>query len=81
MHLCSQLIKIILINKPDRFMWKLKKTGIFTIKSMYEDLMNSHNPFHTKYLWKLKMSLKIKISVRFPNKKVLLIRDNLTKIQ
>jgi hypothetical protein len=80
MHLCGQLINIILINEPDRFVWKLTKSGIFMVKSMYEDLMNSHNQFPTKYLWKLKMSLKFMIFMWFLNRKVLLMRDNLIKI-
>jgi hypothetical protein len=58
----------------------LTKSGIFTVKSMYEDLMNSHNQFPTKYLWKLKMSLKFMIFMWFLNRKVLLMRDNLIKI-
>jgi hypothetical protein len=47
---------------------------------MYVDLMNVHTRFLRKYLWKLKIPLKIKVFMWFLNKKVLLIRDNLAKM-
>jgi hypothetical protein len=47
---------------------------------MYEDLMNIHSDVPTKYLWKLKIPLKIKFFMWFLNKKkVLLTKDNLAK--
>jgi hypothetical protein len=46
---------------------------------MYEDLMNIHSDVPTKYLWKLKIPLKIKIFMWFLNKKVILTKDNLDK--
>jgi hypothetical protein len=61
MHLCSRLLMVHLNEEPDRFVWNLTVSGIFTVKSMYEDLINSHNHFPSKYLWKLKLPLKIKI--------------------
>jgi hypothetical protein len=81
MHLCNRLILVHLNDEPDRFVWKLTKSGIFTVKSMYEDLMNYHEHFPTKYLWKLKVPLKIKIFMWFLRRKVLLTRDNLIKRQ
>jgi hypothetical protein len=81
MHLCNRLILVQLNDEPDRFVWKLTKSGIFTVKSMYEDLMNYHEHFPTKYLWKLKVPLKIKIFMWFLRRKVLLTRDNLIKRQ
>jgi hypothetical protein len=68
-------------EEPDKFVWNLTVLGIFTVKSMYEDLMNSHNHFPSKYLWKLKLPLKIKIFMWFLNRKVLLTKDNLIKRQ
>jgi hypothetical protein len=46
---------------------------------MYEDLMNGHTPFLRKYLWKLKIPLKIKKFMWFLSNKVLLTKDNLAK--
>jgi hypothetical protein len=42
-------------------------------------LMNGHTPFLLKYLWKLKISLKITIFMWFLNNKVLLTKENLAK--
>jgi hypothetical protein len=67
----NQLIMVQLNDELDMFVWK------FT----YEDLMNSHSHFPTRYLWKLKILLKIKIFMRFLSRKVLLIKDNLINIQ
>jgi hypothetical protein len=49
-----------LTHDKDRFVWNLNTYGLFTIKSLYKNLMNSHNRFPTKYLWKLKIPLKLK---------------------
>jgi hypothetical protein len=48
-------------NEEDRFIWDLTPNGLFTVKSMYEDLICDHTPFLRKYLWKVKIPLKIKI--------------------
>lgn len=63
----------------DQFIWKLTNIGIFTVKSMYLDQMNGHTRFLYKYLWKLKVPLKIKIFMWFLKNKVLLTKDNLAK--
>jgi hypothetical protein len=52
-----------LFDEPDSFVWKLNASDVFTVKFMYEDLMNVHCDFPTKYLWRLKIPLKIKIFV------------------
>jgi hypothetical protein len=76
-HLCQRLMDIQLSNEPDKFMWNLSNTGVFTVKSMYLDFMNDHPTFARKYLWKLKIPLKIKIFMWFFQNKVLLTKDNL----
>jgi hypothetical protein len=72
-------MNVTLQDQTDSFVWNLTTTGLFTVKSMYEDLMNDHTPFLRKYLWKLKIPLKIKIFMWFLNNKVLLTKDNLAK--
>jgi hypothetical protein len=57
----------------------LVKSGVFSFKSFYTDLMNRHTRFLHKYLWKIKVPLKIKIFMWFLYKKVLLTKDNLAK--
>lgn len=79
LHLCQRLISVTLSSEPDRFIWKLTDSGVFSVKSMYLDLMNGHTRFLCKYLWKLKIPLKIKIFMWFLSKKVLLTKDNLAK--
>jgi hypothetical protein len=79
LQLCEKLMSVQLTQETDRFVWKLTTTGLFTVKSMYKDLMNDHTPYLRKYLWKIKFLLKIKIFMWFLSNKVLLTKDNLAK--
>jgi hypothetical protein len=79
LHLCQRLMAININSEPDKFVWRLTDSGLFTVKSMYLDYMNGHTRFLRKYLWKLKIPLKIKIFMWFLNNKVLLTKDNLAK--
>ena len=60
-HLCVRLMDVTLTDEPDEFVWKLTQNRIFTVKLMYEDLMNGHTRFLQTYLWTLKIPLKIKV--------------------
>jgi hypothetical protein len=44
---------------------------------MYLHLVNQHTPFQQKFIWKLKISLKIKIFFWYLQRGVILIKDNL----
>ena len=77
--LIERLMRINLTNETDKFIWSLTKTGLFTVKSFYDDLLNGHTRYLRKYLWKLKIPLKIKIFLWFLSRKELLTKDNLTK--
>ena len=79
LHLVSRLMEVQLSQQPDVFTWGLTTSGEFTVKSLYVDLMNDHTVFLRKYIWKMKVPLKIKIFMWFLYRKVLLTRDNLTK--
>jgi hypothetical protein len=79
MHLCQRLMTVTVSVESDKFIWKLTDLGVFSGKSMYLDLMNGHTIFLRKYLWKLKIPLKIKIFMWFLSNKVLLTEDNLAK--
>ena len=50
------------------------------VKSMYAEKMNGHTPFLPKYIWKLKVPLKIKIFMWFLYKKIILTKYNLAKL-
>jgi hypothetical protein len=51
--------------------------GIFSVKKMYTDLLKDHTVFLKKYIWKIKVPLKIRIFMWFLYKKVILTKDNL----
>jgi hypothetical protein len=46
---------------------------------MYADITNGHTVFLHKYIWMIKVPLKIKIFMWFLYKKVILTKDNLAK--
>jgi cellulose synthase/poly-beta-1,6-N-acetylglucosamine synthase-like glycosyltransferase len=46
---------------------------------MYLDLLDGHTIFLKKYIWKIKVPLKIRIFMWFVFKKVILTKDNLVK--
>ena len=79
LNLLQKLITINLTNEDDKFVWKLTSTGVFTVKSMYEDLLNGYTVNLRKQIWKLKIPLKIKIFMWFLYNKVILTKDNLAK--
>jgi hypothetical protein len=72
-------MNILLNDEPDRFKWHLTTIGLFTVKSMYADCMNGHTVFLKKYLWKIKVPLKIRIFMWFLYNKVILTKHNLAK--
>jgi hypothetical protein len=68
-----------LTNEPDRFKWRLTTSGVFSVKSLYADFLNDRTKYLQKYLWKMKVPLKIKIFMWFLHRKVILTKDNLLK--
>ena len=79
LRLVNRLMDVQLTDQPDNFIWRLTDTGVFTVKSMYLDLMSDHTVFLRKYIWKMKVPLKIKIFMWFLYQKVILTKDNLAK--
>ena len=49
-QLCLGLMDISLTDNNDIFVWKFTTNRVFTVKSMYEDLMDEHTRFLHKYL-------------------------------
>jgi hypothetical protein len=72
-------MNVSLTERDDEFKWNLTSTGVFTVKSLYLDLMNGHTPFLKKYIWKIKVPLKIRIFMWFLYRKVVLTKDNLKR--
>ena len=79
-HLVSRLMSINLNQMPDTFQCRLTSNGIFTMKSMYVELMNSGPIFVGSIFGKLKSLLRLKCSCGFSKGRyVVLTKDNLAK--
>jgi hypothetical protein len=61
LYLCRWLMLVQLTDASDIFRWELTDYGLFTVKSMYLNFMNDRTRFLCKYIWKMKIQLKIKI--------------------
>jgi hypothetical protein len=79
LHLVEHLKSIHLSDEVDSFLWSLTAFRIFSVGSLYADFMIDHTIFLKKYLWKLKVPLKIRIFMCLLFKKFLLTKDNLAK--
>jgi hypothetical protein len=78
-HLVERLRDVHLSENDDTFIWKLTESGQFSVKSMYLDLLDGYVGDFKKYIWKIKVPLKIRIFMWFLHKKVILTKDNLLK--
>jgi hypothetical protein len=79
LHLVQRLISVQLTNEKDTFIWGLTTSRTFNAKSMYLDLLDDDTKYHKKYIWKIKVPLKIKVFMWFLHRKVILTKDNLVK--
>uniref|UniRef100_A0A452XBH2 Reverse transcriptase zinc-binding domain-containing protein n=1 Tax=Aegilops tauschii subsp. strangulata TaxID=200361 RepID=A0A452XBH2_AEGTS len=68
-----------LSQQLDQVHWKLAKNGVFSVKSMYLDLINSVPIPRSVNIWKVKVPLRIKVLMWFVHKQVILTKDNLVK--
>ena len=66
-------------NNPDLCIWLLHKSGQFSDHSMYAALMDEVILPINKPLWKLKISLKVKVFILLLHRGVILTKDNLAK--
>uniref|UniRef100_A0A453J640 Uncharacterized protein n=1 Tax=Aegilops tauschii subsp. strangulata TaxID=200361 RepID=A0A453J640_AEGTS len=41
LHLVRRLMEVNLSDVPDTLQWKLSRSGVFSVKSMYTDLINT----------------------------------------
>ena len=72
-------MEVNLSDVPDTLQWKLSRSGVFSVKSMYADLINTGTIPRTVHIWKVKVPLKIKVFMWFVHKGVILTKDNLVK--
>jgi hypothetical protein len=78
-HLVGRLMEVQLSENDDTFHWNLTQSGLFTVKSMYLDLLDGNGGDAKKHIWKIKVPLKIRIFMWFLHKRVILTKDNLKK--
>ena len=71
-------MNIDLSEEKDSFKWGLSKSGVFTVKSMYNYLINSGIKV-SQEIWKTKIPLKTKIFMWYVKRGVLLTKDNLAR--
>jgi hypothetical protein len=76
--LVARLVNISLVDGQDNFIWVLQKSGLFTVKSMYEHLINSGTKV-SQEIWYMKIHLKIKVFMYYLKRGVILAKDNLAK--
>jgi hypothetical protein len=70
-----------LTNQRGRFVWGLHRNGLFLFKSMYRALLGSEATPYNTLIWKLKLSLKIKVFLWYLYKGVILTKGNLARRQ
>ena len=68
------LAGIVLTEEEDRLVWKLTDSGIFSVKSFYLALQ-IHRLVPYRFLWKIKIPLKVKTFIWLMLKKSILTRD------
>ena len=70
-HLVEKLMSVNLSDEPDTLRWKITQSGMFLVKSYYAELMNDNTRYLRKYLWKLKVPLKIWIFLVHEQKRII----------
>jgi hypothetical protein len=78
-RLMAKVSQIQLTGRRDTFIWSLQQNGKYTIHSMYRALVVPNMLPHNHAIWKLKLSLKVKIFIWYLIKGVVLTKDNLAK--
>jgi hypothetical protein len=75
---CSKNSPCDTYENEDLFKWDLNQNGAFHVRSMYNAMIRG-NLWENRFLWKIKVQLKIKIFLWYLNKRVALKKDNLTR--
>jgi hypothetical protein len=61
LEMIGKINNVTLDQGMDMFRWDLNTTRTFSVRSVYLHLLNQHAPFRHKFIWKLKIPLKINI--------------------
>jgi hypothetical protein len=78
-NLIDRLTNVQLRDISDVFKWNLHQTGVFSVCSTYNVLINIDIILNSPYIWKIKIPLKIKIFLWFLYTGVILTKDNLAR--
>ena len=76
LHLVRRLMDVQLSQQTDQLQWKLTKNGVFSVKSMYLDIINSDSIPRSMHTCKVKVHLKIEVFMWFVHKQVVLTKGN-----
>ena len=79
LNLVAKIANVQLSNERDIFNQGLHNHGHFSVRSMYAYMTNQGTLFTNKFIWKLKLPLKIKIFLWYRQRGVILTKDNLAK--
>uniref|UniRef100_A0A453SVP2 Uncharacterized protein n=1 Tax=Aegilops tauschii subsp. strangulata TaxID=200361 RepID=A0A453SVP2_AEGTS len=55
LHLVRRLMDVQLSDQADKISWKLTTNGLFSVKSMYLDLIDSGPLSRSLHIWKIKV--------------------------
>jgi hypothetical protein len=78
-RLRTKLQDLVLSDRKDKMFWLPSSKGLFTVNSMYKNLLNyAFIPVFNK-VWKINLSLKIKVFLWFLQKGVTLTKSNLKR--
>jgi len=77
-RILASLQHLNLMQERDVFIWGLKSLGIFTVKSMYDALINNGERV-SQDIWQTKLPMKIKIFMWYLKWGVTLTKDNLAR--
>jgi hypothetical protein len=76
----ERLANVQLIDEHDEFHWNLTENGKFSVDSMYKAILHSEAPIYkNKHIWKMKISLRIKVFAWYLRRGVILTKDNLVR--
>ena len=79
LSLVAKISHIELVDGPDHFRWSLTRSGLFSVRSLYLNIIDTHTPFRHRNIWKIKVPLEIKIFLWFLQRGVVLTKDNLAR--
>jgi len=77
-RIVASLQHVNIMQERDVFVWNLKASGIFTVKSMYVVLINNGERV-SQDIWQTKLPMKIKIFMWYLKRGVILTKDNLAR--